>query len=380
MLATGTRWQPLNNVFHAALLGFFVHLPASDMPIASHPYLLSVQCLWQISSHPDVAALRAPCAGDQRPDLAEQYLKLSTAFVRHGMPLQPSSLSVACLGQAVAVAVSCAACCHKKVATSALSLLSTVLAGATLSGGGAKQAALVASTQQYGEAIVRGAICSLLSPSPLPRVHKVASILLDLATLSQHITEINVAGAQRCGTKGELCSSSVAKRRSGDLDQVRSAGGLSVGNSGELGGTTSNMSDADSPGTWRHSAATRASQRQTGVAHSRHSPQCLTLDAATGEGSVQYVQDHTQSLLTTWLSAAVSSLPSSLISPVEADALLTDWCSILTPPQAARSSEQGSSSSKCTASRSYLLSRRFKRHVRDFAERHTKPSQDATAI
>lgn len=132
-----------------------------------------------------MSGLAKPGAGDQTPELAEQILKLYTVYAKHGKVLQHySNTGVAVCEQALAAAVGCASCCHKRTASCALSVLSAVLAAA--GGPGPQQQALLAVVCSAGPHIVQGVLGALLAPSPLARLHKATTVVLELADAAAH--------------------------------------------------------------------------------------------------------------------------------------------------------------------------------------------------
>lgn len=169
-------------------------LPLSTNPPIPSPLPPSLPCpvapcqvLVEVWEAPPVRALQQPgsSAGDQRPDLAEHYLKLATCYLRHGLPphVQPGSTAACLVEGALSAGAACACCCHRKVAAAALTCLAAVLAAAT--GSECYAPALGALVLARGQVLVAGLVGSLLAPSPLPRVHKVSAVLLDLASLCQ---------------------------------------------------------------------------------------------------------------------------------------------------------------------------------------------------
>lgn len=118
--------------------------------------------------------------GDLQPDLAEQYLRLCSAFLRRGHRLAPPSSAAASLAALTSLAESCvvtaAACCgsnHKRVCMAALSTLgaAVVVAGED----GPYAAGIREVVVSHGERLVSMLMRALLGPSPLPRVQKVGS-------------------------------------------------------------------------------------------------------------------------------------------------------------------------------------------------------------
>jgi hypothetical protein len=203
---------------------------------------------------------------------------LYTCFAKHGRRLHANSATAGILRQATAAAASCAGCCHRKVASSALTLLSAVPVAASCEG--PQQRQLLELVCAQGVDIVRGVIGALLAPSPLPRLQKASAVLLDMA---------------------------------GVADQVSSS------NSG----------------------------------------------AATGAGvqSQQQQQQQQQELLHGWLAHAAAACVPRFISAAEAARLSQQCCVLLC-----------GSSGGVHASRSYMVARRLKKLLRDFAERHMRPS------
>lgn len=132
-------------------------------------------------------------------------LKLSTAFVRHVSLLQPSSTQLAAIVPGItAAAAACARCCHKKVGSHALATLLAILAaaasetGAGAAAGSQQQHVVQEVVASHGHVIAAGALGALLVASPLPRLQKVSSVLLDLAVLA------NIVEQQQQLTVGQL--------------------------------------------------------------------------------------------------------------------------------------------------------------------------------
>lgn len=132
---------------------------------------------------PEVAGLTQPKAGDQRPDLAEHILKLYTTCFKYGTVLQHySSTWAASIGQALATAVGCASCSHKKVARGALLLLSAVLTSAISEG--PQHHVLLDVVFSQAVLVIKGVLGALLAPCPLPRLQMAANVLLELANIA----------------------------------------------------------------------------------------------------------------------------------------------------------------------------------------------------
>jgi hypothetical protein len=142
--------------------------------------MLALQAFNELWEQPEAATLADSAAGDKQPDLAEQVFKLTTKFVKHGRMFGPSSSASAAIEQAVSAAAGCAACCHGKVASSALSLLNAVLDAANGSDSPQRQM-LLEMVNKRGTQIAQAAFGALLAPSPLPRLHKASVVLLELA-------------------------------------------------------------------------------------------------------------------------------------------------------------------------------------------------------
>ncbi len=143
-------------------------------------------------------------------------------MVRHAPALVTARSDLA--DAAALSAARCAGCCHRRVSSCALNLLAALLAAANVSSssgsggggapiesaaagagrgggmaagpvpeaaGGASAAAgargaqpLQAVLGRRGTELTQGLLSALLAPSPLPRVHKVAALLLDLSNLA----------------------------------------------------------------------------------------------------------------------------------------------------------------------------------------------------
>eukprot|EP00775_Hariotina_reticulata_P011810 gene11810-11954_t len=162
--------------------------PGSELLLENSALIIqAVNELWE---QPKVAALSEPAAGDQQPDLAELVLRLTSTYVRHGRMFGPSSSALAAIEQAVAAASGCAACCHRKVASSALGLLNAVLDAANGSDAPQRQM-LLEMVDRRGTHIAQAAFGALLAPSPLPRLHKASVVLLELAAAVYQVRNSN---------------------------------------------------------------------------------------------------------------------------------------------------------------------------------------------
>lgn len=142
-----------------------------------------MQAYAQLWALPEVLSLQQPGHGDAQPDLSECILKLSAAWARHSSVLQPSTSQLtAVLHGIIAAAATCARCCHKKVGTCALAALVSVLTTAAAGGCGSQQFQGIVTG--HAVLIASGVLGGLLVPSPLPRLQKVSSALLELAALA----------------------------------------------------------------------------------------------------------------------------------------------------------------------------------------------------
>lgn len=261
--------------------------------------------------------------GDAQPDLTEVVFKLSTAFLRHCSILQPSStlLSVM-LPSVITAAATCAGCCHKRVGSCALATLLALLAAAAEGAAGGQQC-LVQVVVDHGPVVAHGALGALLVPAPLPRLQKVSSILLELATLANTVEQLG-GGTTTTGAAGPTSSAAAGSGHGLDQQQLSS---------------------------WANTNA-----------HAR--------------GTSAYA------LLQAWLSQATQRFTPTLLTASEAAELATTCAALLagTPGGAADvggggadgSSSRSSSSRHVPPSRSYVVSRRLKKRMRDFAEKHMR--------
>lgn len=143
----------------------------------------AMQAYAQLWALPEVLSLQQPGHGDAQPDLSECILKLSAAWARHSSVLQPSTSQLtAVLPGIIAAAAACARCCHKKVGTCALAALVAVLTTAAAEDCGSQQFQEIVTG--HAVLIASGVLGGLLVPSPLPRLQKVSSALLELAALA----------------------------------------------------------------------------------------------------------------------------------------------------------------------------------------------------
>jgi hypothetical protein len=246
---------------------------SASYQLMTHATLCCLQALQELWSVIAIAALTQPGAGDAAPDLAEPVLKLYACFAKHGRRLHANSATVGILRQATAAAASCAGCCHRKAASSALSLLSAVPVAASCEG--PQQQHLLELVCVQGADIVRGVFGALLAPSPLPRLQKASAVLLDMAVVAD-----------------QICSSRI--------------------------------------------------------------------EALATAGQSQHPQQ--QQLLHGWLMRGAGAYAPKCMSAAEA-ARLAEECSVLL-----------CSTGGVHASRSYMVARRLKKLLRDFAERHMRPS------
>ncbi|GBF98326.1 hypothetical protein Rsub_10989 [Raphidocelis subcapitata] len=185
--------QALGEVMAAAIASF-CRLEGSRAPLDCTPHVL--QALSRIWAQPEVAALEQPGAGDARPDLAESFLRLSAALARHAPALLAARPDLA--ERSALAAARCAGACHRRVASCALALLAALLAAANGGAGGGgggggggrgggEEQPLAAVLAGRGAEVTAGLLSALLAPSPLPRVHKVAALLLELASLASRL-------------------------------------------------------------------------------------------------------------------------------------------------------------------------------------------------
>lgn len=272
----------------------------------------------QLWSLPQVLALQQPGQGDAQPDLTEAVMKLSTAWVKHNSILQPSISQVASVLPCVVAAVAaCARCCHKKVGSCALVALLALLSAASGAAESGPQQQLQETVAAHAALLAFGALGALLVPSPLPRLQKVSSVLLELAVLASQVDQSSMP------TQGlqHLC----------------------------VGGSML----AAAPFTNQQPATTGTC---TGAAQ----------PAATGP----------QATLHMWLALATSGFVPVPLSATEAAELAAACAGLLVSTAQHAGAGAGSSSSsrarQVPASRSYVAARRLKKRLRDFAERHMR--------
>ena len=279
-----------------------------------------------------------PGGGDQAPHLAEHYLRLATALMRHGLLLQPLSHNVLPLVEgAIAAAAACIVACHKKVATCGLTLLSAVVAAAAAGGGNgtAMQGALVGVIVERGVGIVAALLGCLLAPSPLPRVHKISALLLDVASLLQlQVPKLQLQPLQP-GVVGMLQQGMQMLQLE---QQVQLVGGVGIGGGGgaSCGGSYSYQQQQEKgdwvPGSW---------------------------------------------LMPYWLAAAVGGLIASGQLPLdEGRQLVVEWGQLLSGGGGGGNGVGNGVGGSKGANRSYVLARKLKKWVREFAERHSRPIAD----
>jgi hypothetical protein len=77
-------------------------------------------------------------------------------------------------------------------------------------------------------------------------------------------------------------------------------------------------------------------------------------------------------MLPGWLSAGAQTLPAGAVDAAEAQAVVADWSALLVPAGGARPGEAPGAAARMTAARSYTTSKRLKKHVREFAEMHSR--------
>lgn len=273
-----------------------------------------LQAFVQLWSLPQILALQQPGQGDAQPDLTEAVMKLSTAWVKHNSILQPSHSQLAAVLPCVVAAVAaCVRCCHKKVGSCALGALLCLLSAASGAAESGSQQQLQETVAAHAALLAYGALGALLVPSPLPRLQKVSSVLLELAVLASQVD-------QSCMP-------------------IQSLQHLCVG-----GGML-----AAAPFVGQQPAATATAGQA----------------AATGP----------QATLHTWLAKATQGFVPVPLSAAEAADLAAACAGLLV--STTQHAGEGSSSSSSRArqvpvSRSYVAARRLKKRLRDFAERHMR--------
>jgi hypothetical protein len=348
---------------------------------------LLLQALQRIWGLTPVANLATPGAGDQHPHLAEHFLRLGTAFVRHSLALQPPHAVVPLVDTAVSVATACAAACHRKVSSCSLSFLAALLAAAAQRGG--PQVELCELLEAHGVAILRAALLTLLAPSPLPRVHKVTSLLLELVGLAQQGLLQGPQGHQQQQQQQQQVGSPPG------MQQWAAPGGAAGGVAGSpvLPGA---MAFGSSPGgnmglsgSSQQPASSSQSSHPVGLLGMQQQSQAHAGVAGAGSGAGGSSNNSCQVLLS-WLRDAMQQVGPDLLPPQEGQLLLQEWGPVLgtgsaeghPPPPAPAAPAAGHTrvptgsgrpvSKGISAARSYLLSRRLKRLVREFAERHSR--------
>jgi hypothetical protein len=312
--------------------------------------------------------------------LAEHFLRLGTAFVRHSLSLQPPHAVVPLVDTAVSVATACAAACHRKVSSCSLSFLAALLAAAAQQGG--PQVELCELLEVRGVTIMRAALLTLLAPSPLPRVHKVTSLLLELVGLAQQgllqgpqgHQQLQQVQAQSPPSVAQWAGSGVAAGAVGGspvLPQATAASSSPVRGMAFLG---SSQQPPSSP------LSSMSACHQVGVPeqHQSHLPHTGAAGTSSSSGG------NSCQVLLSWLKDAMQQVGPDLLPPEEGQLLLQEWGPVLGTgsaeghPLAAAGQPKaphGSGrpvSKGISAARSYLLSRRLKRLVREFAERHSR--------
>lgn len=214
--------------------------------------------------------------------------------MRHGPALLAARSDLA--DAAALAAARCAGCCHRRVSGAALSLLGALLAAANGGAAGGTGAAagaggdarrerpLAEALGRRGPELTQGLLAALLAPSPLPRVHKVAALLLELSNLAAQLEQNGGNGGGGAG------------------------GGAAA--AGGFGG------------------------QQPGL--------------QVGSGGGHQAQ--------AWLAATLQALPEGQLAPGEAAAVVRTWGPLLAQH----------------SSRSYVVLRRLRRIVREFAEQHAR--------
>jgi hypothetical protein len=311
-------------------------------PLAAVPFVWCVICTLQAYAQlwalPQAAALQQPGEGDMQPDLTEAILKLSAAWVRHSSILQPSNSQLtAVLPSIISTAAACTRCCHKKVGSCALAVLASLLATAAEACGTQQQ--LQELVVGHAVLIAYGALGALLVPSPLPRLQKVSSVLLELAALA-----------------------ALAEHSS-----------LTIGVSAIRHDLTTGMS----PISYDLSLAATASAGPLGAPSSSQLHQFQVNGCVSSPASAPGAQE----LLHSWLLQAMQGFVPGPLSAQEAADFAAACAGLLvsTPPGRPAGTMEGVSAdrngSRCRqvpASRSYAAARRLKRRLRDLAEKHMR--------
>lgn len=243
-------------------------------------------------------------------------MKLSTAWVKHNSILQPSTSQLAAVLPCVIAAVAaCARCCHKKVGSCALSALLSLLSAASGAAESGSQQQLQETVAAHAALLAYGALGALLVPSPLPRLQKVSSVLLELAMLASQVDQscMPTQGLQHLCVGGGML-----------------AAGLFTGQ--------------QPPPTGACTGTTQA--------------------AATGP----------QAILHVWLAKATAGFVPVPLSATEAAELAAACAGLLvsTAQHAGGGESSSSRARQVPASRSYVAARRLKKRLRDFAERHMR--------
>lgn len=283
---------------------------------------LTLQAFAQLWTLPEVLSLQQPGQGDKQPDVSEAILKLSAAWVRHSSILQPSSSQLtAVLPSTIAATAACARCCHKKVGSCALAVLLALLS--TAAEGCATQQHFQEVVAGHAMLIAYGALGALLVPSPLPRLQKVSSVLLELAALAALVEQ---------------------------------------------------------PG---HATTHAATQQQAhaafenGIAPAANSALGSQLPLQQPNGCVSNTATTTapQGVLHGWLLQAMQGfVPAPLTAHEAADFAAACAGLLVTTPSAHVPGVDGGcvGTRQLPASRSYVAARRLKKRLRDFAEKHMR--------
>jgi hypothetical protein len=74
-------------------------------------------------------------------------------------------------------------------------------------------------------------------------------------------------------------------------------------------------------------------------------------------------------MLPGWLAAGAQMLPAGAVGQAEAQAVVREWSALLVPGALGAGASPGA---RLAAARSYLTSKRLKKQVREFAERHSR--------
>uniref|UniRef100_A0A061RYN5 MMS19 nucleotide excision repair protein n=2 Tax=Tetraselmis sp. GSL018 TaxID=582737 RepID=A0A061RYN5_9CHLO len=141
-----------------------------------------VSALRRMGSSAIARSLESPAVADEVPDLSMAVCAVDVSFARFCVPALPQRLAAEAapemIGGALRRAAACCACNHKGAALAGLTSCSAFIKLGDSSSEAARGAVL-----SHGMVVAWGLLGTLLGPSPLSRVHKVASVLGELVSL-----------------------------------------------------------------------------------------------------------------------------------------------------------------------------------------------------